>query len=187
MNRAAFFDSVRGSLFRPLKQPQVDGLNIILDEWERRDLSDLRWLAYILATAYHETAHTIQPIEEYGRGRGRAYGRNDPETGHAYFGRGYVQLTWKRNYAKAGREIGADLVNHPEKAMEPDIAAAILIEGMVDGWFTTKKLSDYFNDKSDWINARRIVNGTDRANLIAGHAWKFHDALKAAHQDAATA
>lgn len=180
MDRKVFFDDIRRTLFRKLSQKQVEGTKVILDEWERRELTDPRWLAYILATAYHETAHTMQPICEYGRGKGRAYGKRDPATGHIYFGRGFVQLTWKRNYAKAGREIGVDLVNHPDKALEPGIAAAILIEGMVDGWFTTHKLSDYFGETSDWINARRIVNGLDRAELIAGHAAKFHDALTAA-------
>ena len=79
MNRKAFFDGVRAKLFLgTLSQYQVDGMNAILDEWERRKLTDLRWLAYMLATVKWETAHTMQPIAEYGRGRGYAYGVPDP-------------------------------------------------------------------------------------------------------------
>lgn len=178
MDRKAFFDAVRKTLFGGhLKQSQVDGLSIILDACA--GISDPRQAAYILATAFHETARTMQPIREYGRGRGRPYGRADSETGNRFYGRGFVQLTWKANYARVGEEIGVDLVHFPDKAMEPAIAARVLVEGMSLGWFTGKKLSDYFGGKkAQWKNARRIVNGMDRASLIAGYATKFHSALR---------
>lgn len=171
-----FFDSVRQD-FGKLSQKQVDGFNALVREGFNRGLSKPQ-IAYVLATTWHETATTMQPIEEYGKGKGRPYGRKDSATGHAYYGRGYVQLTWKENYGKMGDLLGVDLVNHPEKALDPAIAAQIIYEGMTRGTFTGKKLGHYINSNmKDYRNARRIVNGTDRAALIAAHAEKFEDAL----------
>jgi putative chitinase len=180
IHRKLFFDRVRQELFmRVLNQPQVDGMVAILDEWEAGfGDKDLRWLGYILGTVHHETAKTMQPIEEYGHGGERLYARCDPETNCAYYGRGFVQLTWRKNYERAGNELGVDLVHHPELACDLAIATKILIHGMTAGWFTGAELEDYFNDqREDWINARRIVNGLDRANLVAGYAKTYFEAL----------
>src|SRR5262245_16389883 len=120
MNRDAFFAAVRHAPFDGhLAQLQVDGMNAILDEWERRRLGDRRWLAYVLATVFHETARTMQPIREFARGRGKRYGT-------IYYGRGFVQLTWEANYRKASAVVGIDLVAEPDRALELPIAAAIL-------------------------------------------------------------
>jgi putative chitinase len=95
-----------------------------------------------------------------------------------YYGRGYVQLTWLSNYRAAGRKLGLDLVGNPALALEPGPAAQILVRGMVEGWFTGKKLSAYFTPMAaDPTNARRIINGTDKAALIAGYHGKFLFAL----------
>jgi len=178
INPDAFFKAVRASPFGGhLTQGQVDGLNIIIDKWEEYELTDLRWLAYILATTFHETARTMQPIEEYGKGAGHTYGEPDPETGQTYYGRGYVQLTWKTNYEKMGDLLEVDLVNNPGLALDPEIAVRILFTGMTLGTFTGKKLADYFAWLTDEINARRIVNGTDKAATIAGYARAFYVAL----------
>lgn len=184
MNRKVFFDHVRDSLFKGrMKQAQVDGLNILLDEWDETGFTNRQWLAYCLATAFHETAHTMQPIREYGRGKGREYGKKDPQTGQVYYGRGYVQLTWRFNYEKASRALGIDFVSQPDRVMEPGIAAHILYVGCAEGWFTGKELADYINDKGrDYWNARRIVNGTDKAGLIADYAIRFEAALDAAYE-----
>ena len=107
IDRTKFFDSVRESLFGgEMSQSQVDGMNAILTCWEaQRSADDLRWLAYVLATTYHETAQTMQPIEEYGKGSGHDYGEPDPKTGQCYYGRGFVQLTWADNYQRADEEL----------------------------------------------------------------------------------
>ena len=105
---------------------------------------DVRWLAYSLATTIHETASTMWPIEEYGKGKGQPYGVPDPDTGEAYYGRGFVQLTWKDNYQKMtpivdplfpGEPI--DLVKKPAQALDPHVAAAIMYQGMAAGSFRT--------------------------------------------------
>lgn len=186
IDRKKFYLAVRLNLFGGiLHQSQVDGIEAILDEWERRKLTDLRWLAYMLATVKWETAHTMQPIAEYGRGRGYAYGVPDAN-GHAYYGRGFVQLTWKRNYEALGKLLNVDLVNNPDKAMELPIATQILFEGMMRadssvGDFTGMALDDCFSaTQEDWVKARKIINGTDHAAEIADLGRKFMSALQGA-------
>jgi putative chitinase len=180
INRAFFFDHVRASLFGGhMNQPQVNGMNAIVDHWEANlATSDDRWLAYALATTFHETAFTMQPIEEVGHGRGHSYGDADPETGKRYYGRGFVQLTWKKNYAKMGDKLHVDLVNRPELALDREVATEVLFTGMIDGDFTGKKLGGYFSSgKDDWVNARKIINGLDHAGAIAQYGHKFYAAI----------
>jgi predicted chitinase len=108
-----------------------------------------------------------------------ANGNIHPGDGVKYCGRGYVQLTWANNYRRIGGLIGIDLLAHPERALEPDIAARILFEGMIGGWFSGVGLERYFTTKaSDWKNARRIINGLDCADKIAGYARVFYAALQ---------
>lgn len=189
MNRTAFYAAVRDNPFGgSLSQSQVDGINAILDEWERRKLSDLRWLAYMLATTFHETARTMQPIVERGaksyfdKYEGRVdLGNTKKGDGYKFRGRGFVQLTGRANYEKAGKKLSVALTVDPDLALDPDIAAAVMFVGMAEGWFTGKKLSDYFhNSTEDWRNARRIINGLDKADTIGKYGQRFYDALLAA-------
>lgn len=185
IDRRKFYQNVRQSFFAgKISQMQVDGMDHILNEWENRALTDLRWLSYILATVYHETAKTMQPIEEYGKGKGRAYGR--PVNGRIYYGRGFCQLTWPKNYKMFSDLLHIDLLNHPELALDCTVAGHILFEGMIKGLFTGKKLADYFDDKilvdheeneKKWFNARRIINGIDCAELISVYGKRFYAAL----------
>lgn len=195
-NRKIYFDHVRASLFQgALSQQQVDGQNAILGQLEDEEtgtpIEDVRWKAYMLATTYHETAKTMWPIEEYGKGSGKSYGKKDPETGQTYYGRGFVQLTWRENYHNATIELSLtgdrDLEYHAEMALDLAIASQIMFRGMAEGWFTNKKLGQYFNDtKNDPVNARAIINNDVSKNgkLIAGHHEKFLDALLASEIEA---
>lgn len=182
MDREKFFDVVREPLFAgKLSASQVSGTEAILTEAAARRVP-LAHLAYMLATAYHETARTMQPIAEYGRGKGRKYGVKG-KYGQVPYGRGYVQLTWDPNYERADKELGLGgaLLRDFNLAMRQDIAAKIMFAGMAEGWFTGKKLSDYISDsKTDYVGARRIINGTDKAKTIAGYASTFEAALRAA-------
>lgn len=180
IDRKKFFRTIRKTLFGgSLTQDQVNGMEAILDEWDLRHIPRIEYLAYMLATTKWETASTMQPIREYGRGKGRKYGRKDAKTGHAYYGRGFVQLTWATNYQRASKEIGADFYRNPDLVMELKNATKILFDGMLEGWFTGKKLADYITpSKTDYVGARRIINGTDKARTIANIAKKFRAALQ---------
>lgn len=141
------------------------------------------WLAYGLATAWHEAR--LRPIEEISKGKGRSYGKPGIHSGQIAYGRGLVQLTWDRNYARADAELGLNgaLIGDYDRALRADTAVAILVRGMEEAWFTGKGLGDYLPDEHGTVDqfraARRIINGTDRADLIAGYAKAFQAALVA--------
>lgn len=180
VDRKAFFDGWR-RVFGALRQGQVDGINALLAEMESSDWSDPRWFAYVLATVYHETGRSMMPLREFGRGEGHPYGEPDPETGQAYYGRGQVQLTWRENYRKLGERLKLPLETDPDLALRLDVSASICVEGMQHGLFTGKSLANYFDDDTDDPrNARRVVNGTDRADLIADHYRKILPIVTAA-------
>lgn len=167
MDETKLFNAIRSiTSDKKLSQTQVDSIHAILGSCAKHGVTDDNQTAYILATAYHESR--FKPIEEIGKGNGRPYSKLI--NGHGYWGRGYIQLTWKDNYKTFGDLLHIDLVNRPELALNVDYAAEIIVVGMQKGMFTGVGLSKYFNDKvNDAINARRIVNGLDCANLIAGY------------------
>ena len=174
LDRDFFFKSVRSfKLFTTLSQRQVDSINRLLDTAEVY-FTDRRHIGYLLATTYHETASTMLPIKEYGSPEYLKAKRYYP-----YYGRGYVQITWLDNYKKFSTIVGKDLVSDPDLCYDPATAATIACYGMKNGTFTGKKLKDYFNDtKSDAVNARKIINGLDRAAKIAEYYKKFMECIK---------
>jgi hypothetical protein len=200
IDRKTFFDMVRSDPFPgTINQSQVDGMEYILNVWEASfDDEDLRWLAYPLATTMWETSSTMQPIEEYGKGSGMEYGKPDKTTGQTYYGRGFVQLTWRENYARADQELGMHDEDscewHAENALKPDVAAAVMFAGMLEGWFRgdsegRQTLVRYFNATTDdAYGAREIINGDKSkvpswaagakiGDLIAGYHHAFLRAL----------
>jgi hypothetical protein len=184
----------------------------MLDEFDRQR-TPVDQQAYMLATAFHETATHMQPVIEtrqpseatnpsvdtaiarlessWARGRlpwvKTPYWRKDAQ-GRSYLGRGLPQLTHRVNYDKIGRVIGVDLVSNPDAALRTDIAVKIMIAGMTLGIFTGKKMSDFLDgvdeadaeDYREYRNARVVVNGTDKADVIADYAIKFERALRVA-------
>lgn len=202
MNRATFFEALRkrdsGVFGTSLSQGQVDGCEILIEAALARRLP-LNDFAYGLSTTYHETAHTMQPIHERGKRSyfnkyepgtriGNALGNTVPGDGYRFRGRGYVQLTGRRNYAVASKKLGVDFLANPDRALKPELAAKILFTGMDEGWFTGRDLSDYIDDIDEedaedlreFIEARRVVNGTDKAKMIGEYALAFERALRAA-------
>lgn len=186
---AAFFDGVR-KVTGPLNLEQVETVNALLKAAAHWPIA---WLAYGLATAWHEAR--LEPIHEKG---GRAYldkydtgplakalgnTPEDDDDGILYAGRGLVQLTGRANYRKAGAHLGLDLLAKPDLALDPENATRILVWGMETGAFTGKALKDYLAGtmvkEAAYAPCRRIINGTDRAALIAGHAIGFQCALSA--------
>jgi hypothetical protein len=189
IDRKKFYDAYREA-FESLNQSQVDGLNQLLNMIEKDpEMVNIRIVAYILATVKHETAHTWQPIVEKGSkeyfdkyepitGLGLKLGNRTMGDGYKYRGRGYVQLTGRFNYHKMSLRLSGlleknvDFVEYPDTILEPEIAYLILTIGMREGLFTGKRLSDYITTPRnyDFYYARRVVNGLDKANLIASYA-----------------
>jgi predicted chitinase len=170
-------------------------------------ICDKRKLAYAFATARLETNKTFGSVSEaywtsasyrkkyFEEMYDPVLGKNDSRKkiakelgntikgdGVKYHGRGFCQLTGKNNYIKAGDFLGLDLLNNPELAKSPiDNAIQIILYGMHIGMFTKKKFSDYINDTTtDYYNARRIINGLDRAKDIQGFAKKLEKCFEKA-------
>ena len=193
-DRKQFFESYR-IRFGPLTQPLVDSLEFLLGKMEQDSRFggtevDRRQLAYCLATFKWETAHTMRPIDEIGSEArfnrlygpqtkvGKILGNTKPGDGALFHGRGYVQLTGRRNYTKAKKLTGVDLLSDPDAVKEPALAYQIAVQGMIDGWFTGKKLSQFIKDGvTDYENARTIINGHDKAQTIADIARRFSEVL----------
>lgn len=145
---------------------------LIIEECHARGLLRNQ-VAYVLATAYWETARTMKPIRERGGERYLKRKRYYP-----FVGMGYAQVTWKRNYRKVSIETGVDCVANPKHLLDPEIAKVALVVGMIEGWYTGKKLSNYITlQKSDYVNARRIINGVDKKEDIADLAVEFEGLL----------
>lgn len=182
-----FYKTTRG---KTLSASVVGGINSLLVNFEAyaETWSDVRHIAYALATIAHETAWTFKPITERGRKSyfdkydGRAsLGNNQPGDGYKYRGRGYVQLTGRRNYTRFAVMLKQDLVNDPDLALYGDIAFQIMTTGMFRGEFTGVRFEDYISgSRCDYRKARRIINGMDKADLIAGYALKFDVMLRKA-------
>jgi putative chitinase len=198
-NRKKFFEAYVNR-FGPLTQDLVEALEFLLTQMENdsrfgKTETDRRKLAYVLGTFKWETAHTLRPIDEIGNAArfnrlygpqtkvGKRLGNNKTGDGALFHGRGYVQLTGRRNYAKAKTLTGVDLISNPDAAKEPALAYQIAIQGMIDGWFTGKKLSQFIKDGvADFENARTIINGHDKAAMIADIARRFSEVLLEASQ-----
>lgn len=177
-----FFSAIRNG-FGGLEQHQVDGFNFLLESMGAARWS-LSWAAYALATAWHETNETMQPVKE-------AYWLSEQWRKanlryYPWYGRGYVQLTWEKNYRDASQALGLGqaLISDPDLALDPEVAARVLVWGMEAGAFTRKALKDYLplSGKAGvgaFTEARRIINGTDKAEKIAKEAVNIQAALGA--------
>lgn len=173
-----------------LTQPFVDSVNTLFktfNEYNSYDATNPLYIGYMMGTAWLETAYTMLPIKEYGSykylskydtGRLAKILGNTPDAdgdGQLYAGRGYVMITGKANYRKFSLMLDLDLLKYPDLALEPSTAAKILVIGSLRGSFTGKKLSDYISHghRLEFIAARKVINGSDRAKDIALYAEDF--------------
>ena len=153
----------------------------IVAEANKQGVKNKAQLAYILATTVHESG-AGKHMEEFASGSAyegrRDLGNTQSGDGRRYKGRGYVQITGRTNYSDWSRRLGIDLVSNPDRAKDPATAAKILVGGMRMGTFTGKKLDDYINgSKTDFVGARRIVNGTNKASTFAQTAQRILQAM----------
>ncbi|WP_049869989.1 glycoside hydrolase family 19 protein [Dickeya fangzhongdai] len=159
-------------------------------------------LAYMLATARHETYHFttgeyFSEKPEVGdrdyfnkydpflaateRERNIAIANENTEKGdgYKYRGRGCVHLTWRVNYRKAGEKYGINLVHNPDLAGDFKYSVPIMVWGMEEGIFTGKEISSYINAMGvDYEGARKTINGSDQKSLISSYATKFQSILE---------
>ena len=179
VNRPAFYTSLRTEkLFTTLTQLQVDSIDAILNEAEKQGCS-VTQKAYLFATAYHECYNPkdpttrLTPMREFG---GEAYLKKKKY--YPYVGMGFSQLTWLENYRKESKRLGLDLIKEPTLILHIPTAANSHVFCMMNGRYTGVGLTKYINDKkTDYVNARRVVNGTDKASVIADYAVRFERAL----------
>lgn len=188
--------------FATLDQAAKDGFRYLFQRMQfDAELYDLRWAAYMLATLKAETG-IYQPIPEYKSlwskksGAGE-YAEEVPVNDAAgkplmaapgvplkarYYGRGYVQLTWAKNYRRLGQALGLGeaLVINPDMALKPATAYDIASLGMRTGMFASDtagkpmSLSRFIDgSQCNYRHARQIINGLDRADEIAGYAIAF--------------
>jgi uncharacterized protein YraI len=144
----------------------------ICDECDRQGLPLVTQKAYVLATVEWETDGTFKPIRE-APSKSEEWRRQNLRY-WPYYGRGYVQLTWKSNYETYSKILNLDLVNNPDLSLDPKVALFILVHGFKNGTFTGRRLEEFVNlNKTDFVNARRVVNALDRAETIAGLARKW--------------
>jgi predicted chitinase len=173
--------AVMGAVSAELKSYAEKSVPLILKECAECGVTDPGQIAYIFATAEHES-HLGQWMIEFDNGN-RYNGRKDlgntqPGDGPRFKGRGFCQVTGRTNYKMWSEKLGIDLVSNPEKAADEVIAAKTMVRGMRDGSFTGKKLSHYISGSTrDFRNARRIINGTDRADHIAAIAQRYYNTL----------
>ena len=152
---------------------------LILQECQNSGVADLAQIAYVLATAEHES-HLGEWMEEFASGwayEGRLeLGNTQTGDGPLFKGRGFVQLTGRTNYTNWANRLGIDIVSDPEQVMKPEIAAKILVQGMRDGSFTGVRLNDHIGN--DFVNARRTINWLDRSEQIAAIADEYLKVLR---------
>lgn len=188
LDKAAFFATVRAKraiLGKALTNESVQGFDTVLAAIEGAPLSHR---AYMLATTWHETAHTMQPVRE-------AYWlsenwRKANLRYYPWYGRGYVQLTWRGNYVRADAEAAktglsqpGEILASPDLVMRPDISALVLRKGMDEGWFTGVKNGSVLPaqgvaTRKQYMDARTIINGRDKSDLIEDYAQVFERALR---------
>lgn len=180
---SAFVRRIAGAFGVPLDAQQIAGAEAITEAFRKYGDGDTRKLVYMLATAWHESRW--RPIKEIRAAAGSpVYEIQNTYWGTGFYGRGYVQLTHRYNYEKAGKFIGVDLITNPDAALNPTNAAAIMVYGMISGMFTGRKLSEYITaGTADYYNARRVVGaimvaGKDTAALIQAHTNSIFNTLK---------
>ncbi len=195
----AFCRAVDKTLFlKPLSEKQRGGMKDVIDVWTKNFAGgDPRWLAYILASIYHETGQMMVPVREGFKKTDQAareHVRNmfirgivkrdyaKPVNGISYFGRGRVQSTHFDNYRRLSRRFNKNFVNEPNLLLDSRIDAEVAVFGHVEGlWVPKFKLSDFIKgERCDYVGARRIVNGQDKASEIASFARTFERAVRAA-------
>jgi predicted chitinase len=167
----------------PIKNIEIN-LPYILRALESDQLIDKHMVLMALATIRSETA-SFRPINEYESryntsGLSHPFdlydmrsdlGNKDYPDGEKFRGRGFIQLTGRFNYTKYSNSLGLgeDLVQHPEKANDPDIAAKLLARFLKDKEAGIRRALA----NNDLKTARRLVNGGSHALDVFSYTYRF--------------
>jgi hypothetical protein len=208
MNRKVFF-RCWGQHFGALTRGQVEGLEDCLDSLEGHGYFTqpvfVARAAYALATIHHETGRAFIPVKER-RGHPvknpRLYALQNRYWNTGFYGRGLVQTTWEENYRRAGQLLKGRVFHLPGRTLvvdsetfvrEPDLmlyhgpSFGSALACMELGLFARDKsgmghsLMRYINKQGvDYVGARRIINGQDRAVDVANLAVKYLAILRGA-------
>lgn len=173
---------------------------LILAECDRQKVSSKAQIAYILATAEHESWYFTRMIEKADWAQydwRKVLWNTEPGDGEFFKWKGYVQLTGRAKYTLYDGILKKEwllsweesILKNPELVTKPEIAVFILVHGMINGKFgfikikwkngetiSTKpaKLWDFINEKQqDWEGARYTVNGQDKKEDIAKMAQEI--------------
>lgn len=192
------WNQIRAIFGGKLTQDQVNGINMILETLNSDEfkVTDKRIAAYIFATSFWETGRAMQSVKEKTDKTGEQYffrmydikgdrpavakrlGNTVPGDGIKYAGRGHVQLTGRTNYTNMSKYLGVDLVNKPDLLLDSKVSVRVLVHGMLKGSFTGVSVSKYITSaKTDYVNARRVINGIDKADSISTIAKSFEKAI----------
>lgn len=179
VNSDTWLASIAKVLNTRLTRAQGDAIRLIVKKCDEGGVSDPRQVSYVLGTVYHECR--FRSIREIRAKPGTPiYNMQERYWHTGYYGRGFCQLTWRKNYQKFSPIVGLDLVKNPDEVLRPEVGAKILVFGMRDGLFSGVGLDKYFPPapaEPDWLNARKIVNGTFQADRVAMAAKKIFSLL----------
>jgi predicted chitinase len=168
VNKVQQLETIEGSN----QSTKADVIDAIKAECQALEIGLKTQIAYVLATTQWETAQTFKPVRE-AFWNDEQWRKNNLRY-YPYYGRGYVQLTWRNNYQAYSDILSQDLVNNPDLALNTNVALFVLVQGFKTGAFTGRKITDFINSgQTDFVGARRCINGTDKANEIAALAQSF--------------
>jgi len=192
MQSKNFYNTVAAMFMGSADASQSEGIEAIIAGCTQYYVTDKRMIAYILATTHWESDRSMQPIAERGKGKGYRYGSKIKQDhsvyllpDEIYYGRGFCQTTWFENYQmlsnqKYAKSKGWDFLNNPDLLLTMEPAVWAMIHCMWLGLYTGVGLRNYFNSTiTDYVNARKIINGLDQAQTIAKFAETYFAALSA--------
>lgn len=122
-------------------------------------------LAQFLAQCSHESADFSRMKEiggsqyfaqrydpKYNLAKARVLGNKQVGDGAKYAGRGFIQITGRDNYKRAGAALNLPLEQHPELAAKPDVAAKIAV------WYWKTRVKPNIQNFADTAAVTKYIN-----------------------------
>lgn len=169
---------------RPPKPVPENELSKILKSTAKKAGIQGTELSQFMAQCAHESAN-FSSMKEFG-GK-RDFAKYDPKTnpkkakslgntkagdGARYHGRGFIQLTGRENYRKAGEALGLPLEKHPELVERPDIAAKVAV------WYWQSRVQPKVTDYSDTHEVTKPINSGLKGLEDRHDKFRFYQVAK---------